>query len=78
VELVAREDPSHASARARYLARLPAAAPRFDFADFELFRLRPAEVHFVAGFGRAHRLSGEVLAVLAARWPDRPSLTDSG
>ena len=47
----------HAQARERYLARLPAAAPLFDFPDFGLFRLVPQEARYVGGFARAYTLT---------------------
>ena len=47
----------HAQARERYLARLPAAAPLFDFPDFWLFRLAPQEARYVGGFARAYTLT---------------------
>lgn len=57
----------YAAARAAYLAKLPEAEELFAFADFSLFVIVPAEVRFVAGFGRALTLTPERLrAVLAA------------
>ncbi|MBC8160740.1 MAG: pyridoxamine 5'-phosphate oxidase family protein [Roseiflexaceae bacterium] len=53
--------PDHAAAKAIYLARLPAAAMLFDFADFSLFRLIPCEARYVGGFARAFTLSVEQL-----------------
>lgn len=47
----------HAAARERYLARLPAAEPLFEFPDFALFRLVPAEARYVGGFARAYTLT---------------------
>ncbi|HEX9371172.1 MAG TPA: pyridoxamine 5'-phosphate oxidase family protein [Roseiflexaceae bacterium] len=58
---IAAGSPEHAAARARYLARLPAAAPLFDFPDFALFRLAPAEARYVGGFARAYTLTPEHL-----------------
>jgi putative heme iron utilization protein len=49
------------AARERYLARLPAAAPLFDFPDFLLFRFVPAEARYIGGFARAFRLTAEQL-----------------
>jgi len=48
-------------AKACYLARLPDAAPRFDFGDFSLFRLHVERVRFVGGFARAFGYRGEEL-----------------
>ena len=42
--------------RRRYLARHPQAAIYADFADFSFWRLRPAAIHGVAGFGRIETL----------------------
>jgi putative heme iron utilization protein len=51
----------HAAARDCYLARLPAAAPLFDFPDFVLFRFVPSEARYVGGFARAYTLTPEHL-----------------
>jgi len=59
---VAPEDPDYAAAKACYLARFPAAEQRFEFADFSLFRLPPAEARFVGGFARAYSVGGEALS----------------
>ena len=48
-------------ARACYLARLPAAAPLFEFPDFILFHLVPSEARYVGGFARAYTLTAEQL-----------------
>lgn len=53
--------PGHAEARAVYLAKLPDAEPLFDFADFSLFAIQPTVARLVAGFGRAHTVTGERL-----------------
>lgn len=45
-------------AQAAYLARFPEAAALFDLGDFQLVRLQPRSARLVAGFGRAHALSG--------------------
>ena len=58
---IAAESPEHAAARERYLARLPAAAPLFDFPDFTLFRLAPSEARYIGGFARAYTLTAEHL-----------------
>ncbi|MDP9129394.1 MAG: DUF2470 domain-containing protein, partial [Candidatus Binatota bacterium] len=42
--------------RRRYLARHPQAAMYADFADFSFWRLEPASIHGVAGFGRIETL----------------------
>lgn len=38
--------------RSRYLARHPSASQFIGFADFSLYRIEPAQIHVVAGFGR--------------------------
>jgi hypothetical protein len=48
--------------KARWLAVHPYAASYADFADFSLWRMRPAQALFVAGFGRAVRLRQADLA----------------
>jgi heme iron utilization protein len=55
----------HTAARACYLARLPAAAPLFDFPDFTLFRFMPSEARYVGGFARAHTLTAKQLRQLS-------------
>lgn len=45
-----------AAAKARWLATHPYAALYADFADFALWRIRPAAALFVGGFARAQRL----------------------
>lgn len=62
VEVIARDKPDYGTARDCYCARLPASTRLFDFGDFELFRLVPREVRFVAGFGRAMTLNAAQLA----------------
>jgi putative heme iron utilization protein len=46
------EWPAAAQARRRYLAAHPSAEVFADFGDFAFFRLAPAGLHLVAGFGR--------------------------
>lgn len=45
--------PDYRKARAVYEKRFPDSPPLFEFRDFLLFRLVPAEARFVAGFARA-------------------------
>jgi putative heme iron utilization protein len=52
---------AYATARACYLARLPAAEMLFDFPDFALFRFLPSEARYVGGFARAYTLTPEQL-----------------
>lgn len=66
---IGSESAEFPATRERYLKRLPAAAPLFDFADFALFRLIPHEARYVGGFARAYILTAEHLrqaALLAA------------
>lgn len=65
VETVGRESRGFAAARDIYLARLPTAAPLFDFPDFVLFRLRSEKARFVGGFARAHSYGAADLQRLA-------------
>jgi putative heme iron utilization protein len=60
------ESPAHDAARSRYLARLPATAPLFDFPDFVLFRLLPSEARYIGGFARAYSLTPEHLRQAAS------------
>ncbi|MBP6676850.1 MAG: pyridoxamine 5'-phosphate oxidase family protein [Vitreoscilla sp.] len=52
----------HAAARAAYLVRFPASAVTFELGDFSLVALQPVSARLVAGFGRAHALTGPALA----------------
>jgi hypothetical protein len=44
--------------KARFLARHPRAKVYAGFKDFHLYRVEPARVHFVAGFGRIFWIDG--------------------
>jgi putative heme iron utilization protein len=66
VEIVERDAADYATARERYLQRLPGAEPRFGFGDFGLFRLCPREARYVGGFGRAWTLGPASLARLCS------------
>ncbi len=50
-----------ATARERYLARLPAAQMLFTLPDFRLFRFVPSEARLIGGFARAWTLTPEQL-----------------
>ncbi|MDP6952658.1 MAG: DUF2470 domain-containing protein, partial [Alphaproteobacteria bacterium] len=50
-----------ASARARYLARHPAAAGYADFGDVNFYRVTVARAHLVAGFGLIDWIDGDAL-----------------
>jgi len=65
VEIVARDAEGYGAARQYYLARFPAAAQTFDFADFALLRFVPTTARYVSGFGSVHRLSPDALRALA-------------
>jgi len=63
---VAPDDEGHAAARGAYLARFADAEPMFGFGDFSLVVIRPDQLRFVAGFGRAHAVPlGDWLPVCA-------------
>jgi putative heme iron utilization protein len=53
---LARDADGWATARERYLARLPAAAQWFDFGDFSLFVFTVERARYVGGFANAHTL----------------------
>ncbi|NDY90861.1 pyridoxamine 5'-phosphate oxidase family protein [Ideonella livida] len=57
------------AAQADYLARLPDAAPLFNFGDFGLFAVQVRSVRLVAGFGRAHSLTTAQWQAVAATAP---------
>lgn len=62
--VVARDSAEYASAKSRYLQRLPAAARLFDFPDFLLFRLDVQSARFVGGFAQARSFSRNELRLL--------------
>ena len=47
--------------KTRFLARHPSASVYASFKDFQLYRLKVAHAHLVAGFGRIHWLSAQQL-----------------
>ena len=55
-----------ANLRRRYLARHPQAALYADFPDFSFWRLRPASIHGVAGFGRIETLAPDAVFPVAS------------
>jgi hypothetical protein len=57
VETLRRDTAGYATARERYLARFPDAAPMFEFTDFALVRFVTVTARYVPGFGRVHRLA---------------------
>lgn len=60
------DSPDHERAAAAYLARFAAAGQTFVLADFALWRLRPRAARLVAGFGRAHAVDLQQLALALA------------
>jgi putative heme iron utilization protein len=64
IKVVERDAPDYARARARYLARFPAAAQTFELGDFSLYRLTVDNGRYVGGFGRAYRVGVEELMEL--------------
>lgn len=53
VTLIGNVQPTQSvTARARFLARHPAAEGYADFADFAFYALQPERAHFIGGFGR--------------------------
>jgi putative heme iron utilization protein len=67
--LAHRCDDAHADhdlARRLYQARFPDSEPMFGFGDFSLFLIEPTQVRFVAGFGKAHALTGAAWQALMA------------
>ena len=65
VETIGQDSAGFAAARERYLARFPAAAPTFEFADFALMRFVPESARYVPGFGRVYRLGPAELKAAA-------------
>lgn len=61
-QLIPGDDPTHAGARAAYLAHLPQQEYLFGFPDFMLFRFEPLTARYVGGFAKAFSLSAEQLA----------------
>ncbi len=65
VETVGRDTAGYAAARERYLARFPATAATFEFADFALLRFVTEYARYVPGFGRVYRLTAADLSPFA-------------
>jgi hypothetical protein len=51
-----KDAPDFAPARARYLAKFPAAELNFGLGDFDLYRVVPRAARFVADFGKIYDL----------------------
>lgn len=58
---IARNAPDWFEAQQRYLARFPAAAITFGFADFTLFRMQISSARYVGGFADAHTFTAAAL-----------------
>lgn len=58
---LSRDEDEFALAGAHYARRFPNALPRFELADFHLFRFTIAEARYVGGFARASSLTGDQL-----------------
>jgi heme iron utilization protein len=61
-QMLERDSPKHIDAREVYLTRFPDAAPLFEFADFNIFVIKPVSARVIAGFGQAVTITGEDLA----------------
>ena len=73
VDLVAKDTPEYATGRERYLARHPAAAMLFDFADFNLYRFTADGARYVGGFARAYTLTVDHLRRASSLLDAQPS-----
>ena len=58
-QMLERDSQKHIDAREVYLSRFPDAAPLFEFADFNIFIIKPVSARIVAGFGQAVTIAGE-------------------
>jgi hypothetical protein len=61
-EMLDRDSEKHPDAREVYLSRFPDAAPLFEFADFNIFIIKPASARVIGGFGQAVTITGEDFA----------------
>jgi len=57
-EMLDRDSEKHTDAREVYLSRFPDAAPLFEFADFNIFIIKPVSARVIAGFGQAITITG--------------------
>ena len=64
--VIDRESGDYQAAAKCYLRRLPLAAPRFDFGDFNLFSLNIHASQYVGGFARAFRISPQELRQISS------------
>jgi heme oxygenase (biliverdin-IX-beta and delta-forming) len=66
-EILPRNEPTYAQAKQNYLERFPEAEQLFSLGDFNLWKITPKGVRYVAGFGRAFNLVPEDLIIVSAR-----------
>jgi len=57
-KMLDRDSEKYADAREIYLSRFPDAAPLFEFADFNIFIIKPVSARVIAGFGQAITITG--------------------
>ena len=62
------EGEDHLRARRRYLSRHPKASIYIDFKDFSIWKLSIQSASFIAGFGRAYKLTQEQLLTNFDDW----------
>jgi len=65
-EMLPRTDPGYSQVKKIYLERFPEAEQFFSLGDFNLWKITPQGGRFVAGFGRAFKLSPETLRKVSA------------
>jgi putative heme iron utilization protein len=65
-QMLERDSKKHIDAREVYLSRFPDAASLFEFADFNIFIIKPVSARVIAGFGQAVTITGEDLATSLA------------
>ena len=58
-KMLDRDSATNTNAREVYLSRFPDAAPLFEFADFNIFIIKPVSARVIAGFGQAATITGE-------------------
>ena len=58
-KMLDRDSATNTNAREVYLSRFPDAAPLFEFADFNIFIIKPASARVIGGFGQAATITGE-------------------
>jgi hypothetical protein len=63
-EMLDRDFEKNTDAREIYLSRFPDVAPLFEFADFNIFIIKPVSARVIAGFGQAITITGEDFATV--------------